>query len=210
MCKQHILLNSSSFPQNSPFLQLLAHIESVCEWSAPSVQDVCNVFWVKLLCWAGEGENICCERRKGGKHVCAMCWLFSFADYLVFPWLLPFWSCDLLCHLPHAALLHLQQLLHPGGHQHGKVRPGLQNSNTSSLLRYFSILHPLTPRLTTRYTKLVVVLIWILSVIICSPDVALIRYEHNTQAGAQCFVCKYQHLHGWFNPSHVSHTGKMF
>ena len=53
-----------------------------------------------------------------------------------------------------------------------------------------SILHPLTPRLTTRHSQLVILVIWILSLVVCSPDMALIKYETNITQGAQCYVCK--------------------
>ena len=52
-----------------------------------------------------------------------------------------------------------------------------------------SILHPLTPRLTTRHTLLVVLIIWLLSLLICTPDVALINFSH-TKNGPQCYVGK--------------------
>ena len=50
-----------------------------------------------------------------------------------------------------------------------------------------SILHPLTPRLTTRHTLLVILLIWTVSIVICSPDVALINFKL-TPDGPQCYV----------------------
>ena len=53
-----------------------------------------------------------------------------------------------------------------------------------------SILHPLTPRLTTHHTKLVILVVWIMSLVVCSPDMGLIQYEANITQGAQCFVCK--------------------
>ena len=52
-----------------------------------------------------------------------------------------------------------------------------------------SILHPLTPRLTTRHTLLVILLIWTVSIVICSPDVALINFKQ-TPDGPQCYVGK--------------------
>ena len=52
-----------------------------------------------------------------------------------------------------------------------------------------SILHPLTPRLTTRHTLLVVLVIWVVSLVICSPDVALINFKL-TPDGPQCFIGK--------------------
>ena len=57
------------------------------------------------------------------------------------------------------------------------------------MLRYMSIIHPLTPRLTTRHTLLVVLTIWLLSLLICTPDVALINFSH-TKNGPQCYVGK--------------------
>ena len=63
-----------------------------------------------------------------------------------------------------------------------------------NLFRYMSILHPLTPRLTTRHTLLVIVVIWSLSLVLCSPDMALIQYESNITSGAQCFVCKWKYF----------------
>ena len=56
-------------------------------------------------------------------------------------------------------------------------------------LRYMSIIHPLTPRLTTRHTLLVVLIIWIISLLICTPDVALINFSQ-TKNGPQCYVGK--------------------
>ena len=50
-----------------------------------------------------------------------------------------------------------------------------------------SIIHPLTPRLTTRHTLLVVLIIWIISLLICTPDVALINFSQ-TKNGPQCYV----------------------
>ena len=58
--------------------------------------------------------------------------------------------------------------------------------------RYMSILHPLTPRLTTRHSLLIILTIWIISIIICSPDMVLIQYEANITSGAQCFISKRQ------------------
>jgi len=69
-----------------------------------------------------------------------------------------------------------------------------------SIERYMSILHPLTPRLTTRHSKLVILVIWILSLVVCSPDMGLIQYKANITQGAQCFVSgdrwwnKYYHM----------------
>ena len=56
-----------------------------------------------------------------------------------------------------------------------------------------SILHPLTPRLTTRHSLLVILGIWAVSLVITSPDMAIIQYEANISSGAQCFVCEYNH-----------------
>ena len=53
-----------------------------------------------------------------------------------------------------------------------------------------SILHPLTPRLTTRHSLLVILGIWAVSLVITSPDMAIIQYEANISSGAQCFVCE--------------------
>ena len=61
------------------------------------------------------------------------------------------------------------------------------------LPRYMSILHPLSPRLTTRHSLLVILGIWTLSLVITSPDMAIIQYEANISSGAQCFVCEYNH-----------------
>ena len=56
-----------------------------------------------------------------------------------------------------------------------------------------SILHPLSPRMTTRQCLLAILGIWVLALVVCSPDMAIIRYEADIEAGAQCFVCKYRH-----------------
>ena len=58
-----------------------------------------------------------------------------------------------------------------------------------------SILHPLTPRLTTRHSLLVILGIWAVSLVITSPDMAIIQYEANISSGAQCFVCELVILH---------------
>ena len=53
-----------------------------------------------------------------------------------------------------------------------------------------SILHPLTPRLTTKHSLMIILSIWFLSLVVCSPDMALIQYEANITSGAQCFISK--------------------
>ena len=55
-----------------------------------------------------------------------------------------------------------------------------------------SILHPLTPRLTTRHSLAVILGIWAVSLVITSPDMAIIQYEANISSGAQCFVCEWK------------------
>ena len=56
--------------------------------------------------------------------------------------------------------------------------------------RYMSILHPLSPRMTTRQCLLAILSMWVLALVVCSPDMAIIRYEADIDIGAQCFVCK--------------------
>ena len=60
-----------------------------------------------------------------------------------------------------------------------------------------SILHPLTPRLTTRHSLLVILGIWAVSLVITCPDMAIIQYEANISSGAQCFVCELNVIHNY-------------